>query len=66
MKECEKWVKEKGYDSYLKGNDAWEYGLFKGIEEGWRAAFELMLKWLEIEEPFEDFYRRIEEELKDE
>lgn len=33
-------------------------------KKGWKAAFELMLEWLEIEEPFEVFQARIKGELE--
>lgn len=58
MKQCEKWL-DKSHPHWKKFPC-----ITSTYKEGWRAAFELMLKWLEIEEPFETFQARIKKELE--
>ena len=55
MEEFEKYRKEQGIG----------YPAANLTERGWRAAFELMSKWLEIEESYEAFHARIKNELGD-
>ena len=63
MSEFEKW-----YNELPMRKDATDYTspTHDKYKIGWKAAMELVLEWLEIEEPFEVFTARIKEELKDE
>jgi hypothetical protein len=73
MKQCQKWWTEEQTKeteeellAKLGGLTTQEQLIDVLVETVWRAAFELMLEWLEIEEPFETFQARIKEELTDE
>lgn len=54
MKEFKKWEGTHSPGEYA----------YQKWEDGWRGAFELMLEWLEIEEPYEVFQARIKQEIE--
>ncbi len=64
MKEFRKWAEKEGCDVNRQTNDSWEIGIVEGIEKGWRAAVEWMLKGLDYSIEHKEIADKLHKELE--